>query len=361
MKKKNIICTIIGNRPQFIKWGPLVTHLRATFREVVIHTGQHYDDNMSGIFFKEMELPEPDHNLRIGSGSHAKQTGEIMIKLEPILKQLKPVCVIIFGDTNSTLAGALTAAKLGIPIAHIEAGLRLNDITIPEEINRVCADHLSSFNFCPHPIALKNLRNEGKANTAYVVGDVMYDAYLHFLPIALELKTQFLSHLGFESGSFFYMSMHRPSNVDNPKRLRQILEAISKSKIAVLFVVHPRTLKVIADHHLDRFLKKTKIRAISAIGYLESLFCLSNCKKVITDSGGMQKEAYFAGKPCIVLSNDSPWRELVELGNTYLTYLDPDKIVYGLNEFQPIVKKINIYGKGYSAIKIVNILNKALR
>ena len=358
--KQKTVCTIIGNRPHFIKWAPLSPQIRKHFREVVIHTGQHYDQNMSDVFFKEMNLAKPDHNLAVRAKTHAQQTGRIKIRLEPLLQEIRPACMIVFGDTNTTLAAAITAAKLKIPIAHIEAGVRMREMNTPEEINRRCVDHLAAFNFCPHRMAYENLQAEGRGHTAHVVGDVMYDAFLHFQPISLRRNSKLLAKLHLEPGQFIFMSLHRPDNVDDPAQLGSILQAIVKADMPVLFAVHPRTHKHMTKRSLYSMLKNTGVKTIPAVGYLESLFFLSHCQKVLTDSGGLQKEAYFAGKPCVILSNDSPWMELVEMGWNYITALDPAKITYGLDRIDRPMKSKNIYGNGDSSSKIACILKEMI-
>jgi UDP-GlcNAc3NAcA epimerase len=348
------IVTIVGARPQFIKAAPLSKALRSTgIQEILLHTGQHYDAEMSDIFFDELGIPTPDINLEIGSGPHGQQTGRMLEAIEKELVQHKPDKVLVYGDTNSTLAGALAAAKLNIPVAHIEAGLRSFNTKMPEEHNRVLTDHCSTFLFCPTPTAVDNLSNEGIIQNVHLVGDPMLDATLHYLPIAEQNSTALKDH-NLDSWHYFLATLHRPSNVDNPATLIHILETFDQLSLPVLFPVHPRTKAKIDQ------LNKTypNIIQIPPVGYLDMLKLLKHAKALLTDSGGLQKEALFLKTPCITLREETEWLETLVDNANQLTGPLPHKILQALAHLpHPSIFTANTtFGDGTSAEQTAKIL-----
>ncbi len=327
------ILTIVVARPQFIKAAPVSRALRKQHTEVLVHTGQHYDDNMSGVFFRELGIPAPDYNLEVGSGGHGEQTGLMLQRLEPLAQQEQPDLLLVYGDTNSTLAGALTAAKLHIPLAHVEAGLRSFDRRMPEEVNRVVADQLSNLLFCPTRTAVDNLKREGIGNQPqveqriYEVGDVMYDAVLHNLALAEAKAAPLLAALGVRPQGYTLATVHRAANTDDPAHLRSIVAALARIgsvEQPVVFPLHPRTRKVMAALGIEM---GAGVKLIEPVGYLEMLNLERNARLIITDSGGVQKEAYFLAIPCLTLRDETEWVETVASGWNRLVGTDTDKIV----------------------------------
>jgi UDP-GlcNAc3NAcA epimerase len=310
-----LIVTIAGTRPQFIKAAALSPHLRCRASEIFVHTGQHYDDNMSRVFFDELDLPVPAYNLAVGSGHHGMQTGRMLEAIENVLLDLRPDCVLVYGDTNSTLAGALAAAKLHIPVAHVEAGLRSHNRTMPEEINRIATDHISDLLFAPTEAAADNLRREGIAPASiHRTGDVMYDAALRFGPRAEE-RSAILQELGLAPKSYVLATIHRAGNVDDPARLEAIYEGLERvaATLPVVWPVHPRTRPHI-DAIRARRNGRPSPRMIAPLGYLDMVMLEKNARLIVTDSGGVQKEAFFYNVPCLTLREETEWVELVELG-----------------------------------------------
>jgi len=327
------VVSIVGARPQFIKLAPLSKALReAGFKEVIVHTGQHYDDNMSELFFKELEIPEPDYNLGIGSGSHGEQTGRMLIAIEEVLLKEKPDLVIVYGDTNSTLAGALASSKLHIKLAHIEAGLRSFNKNMPEEINRVVADHLSDLLFVPTETAIENLRREGIEKGVYLVGDIMFDALMHFSRIS-DAKSKILEALNLKPKEYYLATIHRAENTDNCERLKNILEALSSLDKPVIFPMHPRTKKKVEEYNLEFLIEK--IQVIEPVGYLDMIQLEKNAKAVLTDSGGVQKEAFWLRVPCITLRDETEWVETVRYGWNRLVGADKEKILDAVKSLSP--------------------------
>lgn len=311
------ILTIVGARPQFIKaatvsraisrWNAAQTGMR-NIEEIIVHTGQHYDENMSEVFFRDLGIPPPLHRMAVGSGSHGAQTGRMLEGIEQIIGNTRPDCVLIYGDTNSTLAGALAAAKLHIPIAHVEAGLRSFNRKMPEEVNRVLADHVSRWLFCPTLAAVDNLAREGIKAGVHLVGDVMYDGMLHCVDRLLNTT---LERLGLQPKKYLLATVHRAENTDDPQRLRQVVDALNCASSAgrpVLLTLHPRTSKAIAEHGL-KFVES--VRIIPPAPYFEMIELLANASAVITDSGGVQKEAFFLEVPCLTLRDETEWIETV--------------------------------------------------
>jgi UDP-N-acetylglucosamine 2-epimerase len=345
------IFSIVGTRPQFIKLDPLSKELRKYHKEIIIHTGQHYDDPMSDNIFKDLGIPKPNFNINIGSGSHGKQTGEMLIELESLLLAGHPDLVIVYGDTNSTLAGALATAKLHIPIVHVEAGLRSFNRRMPEEINRVMVDHISDLLFAPTDIALTNLHFEGLLQRAHLTGDIMVDTLEQNLPIALKKSTTKIA------GEYYLLTLHRPSNVDNPIILQSIIKTLAKSKERIVFPVHPRTQKM-----LESLKPYTvgNILMMDPVGYLDFLSLEYHAKKIITDSGGVQKEAYLMQKPCITLRSETEWIETYYAG--WNLVLDPyEKFTWEeIESFNPSTEQVsnykNIFGENV-AEKMIGIIN----
>lgn len=309
-----LVLSIVGARPQFVKAAAFSPVLRRMGREFLVHTGQHYDAKMSGDFFRDLALPEPEANLGIGSGPHGQQTGAMLVALEKVALDIRPDWILIYGDTNSTLAGALVAAKLLIPLAHVEAGLRSFNRAMPEEINRVVADRLSDLLFCPTDTAVTNLRNEGITEGVHRVGDIMVDVVRTFLPAAQALG-DVPGQRGLKAGEYAYLTLHRAENVDPPDRLRAILMELERLPIPVLWTVHPRTRGA-----LERLGRWEDLQAhptlhlVEPLGYLENLAVLRQARLLLTDSGGLQKEAAWLGTPCVTLRNETEWIETVQGG-----------------------------------------------
>ncbi len=353
MKK---IITIVGARPQFIKCSPVSGELRKHFNEIIVHTGQHYDKRMSEYFFDEMKIPEPGYNLGIGEGTQNYQTAKIMLGLEEIYLKEQPRLIIVYGDTTTTLAGALTAVKMNIPVAHIEAGLRSYNKQMPEETNRILTDHASDYLFTPIERASEILRNEKVGGKIMNFGDVMYDAILNFEKIA-ESKSNIMKELQLNSHDFYFVTLHRPYNVDNPEVLDNIINAFNQIGGTIVFPVHPRTKKTLKN--LDTKISE-KILFIDPVGYLDSIVLQKNAKKVITDSGGIQKEAYFLNTPCVTLRSETEWIETVDCGaNLLVTNRSTEDIVKAVREEQKWESK-NIFGDGKASQKIAEYLRTEL-
>lgn len=353
------IMSIIGARPQFIKCAPVSKEIRKNNKEIIVHTGQHYDKTMSNLFFNELKIPKPDYNLGVGSGSHGYQTGQMLIKIEKVLFKEKPDFVLVYGDTNTTLAGALATVKLHIPIGHIESGLRSFDRKMPEEINRIISDHISNILFAPTENAVINLNKEGIKNGVFQVGDVMYDALIRNIKIAEEKSTIF-SKFKIEPNQYFLATIHRPSNTDNKKNLENIFSAFSNIEETIIFPIHPRTAKFIKNHNLKDKIGKNVI-ITEPLGYLDFITLEKNAKKIFTDSGGVQKEAYFLKIPCITLRENTEWIETVKDGWNILVGSDKGKIVDACINFNPIGKQNNYFGKGEASKKIREIIEDYLR
>jgi len=352
--------TVIGARPQFVKAAVLSKAMSlAGVEEVVVHTGQHYDANMSEVFFTELEMNPPAYDLGVGSGNHGHQTGSILIGIEPVILRERPQVVVVFGDTNSTLAGALAAAKLRIPVAHVEAGLRSFNSGMPEELNRVVADHLSSVLFAPTPVAQENLFREGIArDRVHVVGDVMYDAVLRFGEKA-ERESRILAVLGCSRGGYILATMHRPDNVDNPATLGIIVDALQKiaERERVILPVHPRTRASLARFDLLQGLN-TNVSLIDAVGYLDMLLLERNARVIVTDSGGIQKEAFFCRVPCVTVRTETEWVELVSSGwNAVVPPVNAEALAKAVRDARPPMTAIgSIYGDGNASNRIAESL-----
>lgn len=352
MMKK--ILTVIGARPQFIKCSPVSKHLLKYFHEEIVHTGQHYDINMSELFFQELDLPKPSVNLNVGSGSHAEQTARMMIKLEKKMFHFKPDLVLLYGDTNSTIAGAIVAAKLNIPLAHIEAGLRSFNRKMPEEINRIITDILSTLLFCPTDVAVNNLLGEGIKEGVFLTGDVMLDAFQKNLAIA-ERNSKILNELNLKKNEYILLTLHRAENTDNHYRLTQVFEALNETGENFIIPIHPRTKKNLDVLKLEI---SNNIRIVNPVGYLDMLMLEKNSRLIMTDSGGVQKEAYFLEKPCITLRTETEWIETVTVGVNSLVGTDKEKIISAIKNFKPGNFNEKYYGDGNASLKITEIMLK---
>ncbi|MHB1653262.1 MAG: non-hydrolyzing UDP-N-acetylglucosamine 2-epimerase [Desulfitobacteriaceae bacterium] len=348
------IATVVGARPQFIKAAPVSRLLRVKHTEVLIHTGQHYDSNMSDIFFEELDIPRPDYNLGVGSGSQGAQTGAILKEVEEVLWHEKPDALLVYGDTNSTLAGALAAVKLHIPVLHIEAGLRSFNRKMPEEINRVLTDHASDWLFCPTTTAVANLAAEGITSGVYLNGDVMYDAFLFNSKLARE-RASILERLGIQRQEYILCTIHRAENTDEPGRLKEILTALSQVTQTVVLPLHPRTLKIIREQGLEKSLG-SQVKVIDPVGYLDMICLEADAWKIFTDSGGVQKEAYFAKVPCVTLRDETEWLETVETGWNRLVGAKAGEILRAAQEFIPPSVQPKVFGNGDAAGEFVRII-----
>ncbi len=353
------IVSVVGARPQFIKASCLSRALRSFSEEVLIDTGQHYDQNMSDIFFKQLQLPVPDYNLRVGSDTHGKQTAKMIEGIEPILFKEKPDLVLVYGDTNTTLAGSLTAAKLHIPIAHVEAGLRSFNRAMPEEINRIVTDHLSSLLFCPTSQAVKNLKSEGFRDHVHLVGDINYDSVLYYKDMALKHSTISKS-LNLIPKKYCLATIHRQENTDHPDKLRSILEAFQQLGRKVVLPLHPRTKRCIQQWNLQDFLLAPNILVIPPFSYLDSLRLVYDAEFIITDSGGLQKEAYILKVPCITLRDESEWVETVEAGWNHLAGTDTNRILETIDQLVIPSTSPAIFGDGQSADRMCRIIQTFL-
>ena len=320
------IVSVVGARPQFIKLSPLSKELRKKHREIVLHTGQHYDYELSRIFFSQLSIPKPDYNLGIGSDEHGAQTGRMLKGIEEVLLFEKPDLVLVYGDTNSTLAGALAGAKLKIPVAHVEAGLRSFVKSMPEEINRVLTDHVSSLLFCPTPTSVRNLKREGITRGVYLTGDVMYDSLRANLAAA-EKKSRIIKKLGLKKKDFYLMTIHRAENTDEEGNLKKIARMLSNLDRKTVFPVHPRTRKRLSEFGLLKgLLSRDDLILTDPVGYLDMLVLEKNARCVLTDSGGVQKEAFFLKTPCLTLREETEWVETVESGLNTIVGLRLEKV-----------------------------------
>ncbi len=347
------VLTVLGARPQFIKAAAVSRELRKRHREFLVHTGQHYDYAMSGIFFDGLELSPPDVNLEVGSGSHAFQTGGMLRGLEEVMLAQKPDWILVYGDTNSTLAGALAASKLHIPVAHVEAGLRSFNRRMPEEINRVVADHLSNLLFCPSATAVANLRAEGITENVQLVGDVMLDVLRWSRERAAGKQAETLDRHAVKAGHYLLATVHRSENTDDPARLAAIVQALNAVGEPVVFPVHPRARKAILQSGGQL---SSHVRMIEPVGYFEMIILSSSARLILTDSGGLQKEAYWLGVPCLTLRDETEWVETVESGWNLLVGADRDRILQATRSMQAPALRPELYGDGTVAAKCVALL-----
>ena len=346
------VLSVVGNRPQFVKSAPLSEALaRRGVEEIVLHTGQHYDHELSAVFFEELGLPPPRHRLEAGSGTHAEQTARMLPGIERAVVAERPDAVVVYGDTNSTLAGALAAVKVHVPVAHVEAGLRAFDLSMPEEVNRIVVDAVSTLLFCPTDVAVANLRREGRLDGIHQVGDVMYDACLRLTPVARE-RSSVLTDAGVEPGRYVLATVHREANVE-PAPLRSVIEGISRLDEPVVFPAHPRTS---ATLEREAIRPGASVRVLSPLGYLDFTALASQARVVVTDSGGVQKEAYWHGVPCVTLRETTEWVETVEAGWNTLAGVDPERIVAAVRDAAPPAERPSLYGDGRAAEKIAELL-----
>ena len=394
------IITIVGARPQFVKLAPFSRAIRAEgWAEIIVHTGQHYDPNMSGSFFDELGIPKPDYNLEIGSGGHGLQTGRMLEAIEAVFEKERPDAVVVFGDTNSTLAGALAAAKMGIPCAHVEAGLRSFNRSMPEEINRVVADHTCDVLFAPTEAAVKHLKREGLEERCVLTGDIMVDAVLENRQRAVE-RSGVLDELGLVPGAYSVLTLHRPYTVDDPSILGPLLGELDSLGEPIVFPVHPRTAKTLGlikeegvsvlrcfgssedgvsggkkpgtgnkeamasvaqratgESTTNRQLTTNNLLFIEPQGYLDFLCLQSNAKRILTDSGGIQKEAYILGKPCVTLRPETEWVETVEAGWNLLLAPDSEELAPLIRGFRPPDAHPVVFGEEVAA-KMVKVLRR---
>jgi UDP-N-acetylglucosamine 2-epimerase (non-hydrolysing)/UDP-GlcNAc3NAcA epimerase len=350
------IVTIIGNRPQFVKAAAVSRLLRRTHEERIVHTGQHYDDELSQIFFDELHVPPPDRELDAGRGSNTAQTARMLAALEPVLEELAPELALVYGDTNSTLAGALAAAQAGIPVGHVEAGMRSFDRAMPEELNRVLTDHASSLLLCSTEAAMENLRREAAAGEAHLVGDVMADVSLEFRAIAAH-RSRILERLELEPGSYLLLTAHRAGNVDRPGRLEALVELIEALPRRLVYPLHPRTReRLAAAGLLERLASAPHVTLSPPLGYLDFLELARGARAILTDSGGVQKEAYLLGVPCVTLRDTTEWVETVAAGWNVLVDLDRAAALAAL-ERPPPAERPELYGGGHAAERVCDVVS----
>jgi UDP-N-acetylglucosamine 2-epimerase (non-hydrolysing)/UDP-GlcNAc3NAcA epimerase len=347
---------VIGNRPQFIKAAAVSGLLRRKHSELLVHTGQHFDDRLSAIFFSELGLPAPDRELGIALGSATSQTGRMLEALEPVVEDVAPDAVLVYGDTNSTLAGALAGAQAGVPVAHVEAGMRSFDRSMPEELNRVLVDHASSLLLCPSDVAMTNLRHESVAGLTQLVGDVMVDVALATQPRARE-RIDLVTARGVEPGAYVLATAHRAGNVDDPGRLRDLVNLLTAIPEPVVLPLHPRTRARLQQSGLDGDLRATEtVTVTEPLGYFELTALLCHARRVLTDSGGVQKEAYLAGVPCVTMRANTEWTETVENGWNVLVDLDIAAALTAL-ALEPPPTRPELYGDGHAGQRVVDALS----
>jgi UDP-GlcNAc3NAcA epimerase len=350
------ILTVVGNRPQFIKAAAVSGLLRERHEEILVHTGQHYDDSLSRVFFAELGLARPDRELGIGGGTNTSQTARMLTALEPLLDELSPDAALVYGDTNSTLAGALAAAQARVPVVHVEAGMRSFDRTMPEELNRVLSDHLAGLLLCPSQTAATNLQNESVDGRVEVVGDVMVDVALRWAPAAREdLATP--AAYDVEPGAYLLLTAHRAGNVDDPARLGMLVKLVRTLPVPIIFPLHPRTNVRLQDAGLLEQLEAIDgLRLTEPLGYVEFSSLVHHARAVVTDSGGVQKEAYLAGVPCVTLRVSTEWVETVETGWNTLVDLDAPLALAALDRTPPAARP-PLYGDGHSAERCVQAID----
>jgi UDP-N-acetylglucosamine 2-epimerase len=366
--RKMQFVTIVGTRPQFIKAAALSIELRKRHEEYLVHTGQHYDDNMSAVFFRELGIPPVDRHLAVGPGKQGAQTGKMLERIEAVLEEIRPDAVIVFGDTNSTLAGVLAAAKLDIPVAHVEAGLRAFT-SMPEEVNRVVTDRLSRWRFAPSARAVHLLAEEGIRRGVFLVGDIMADCLRRFGALAGE-RSQVLDRLGFRRSEYAVATLHRRVNITSPERLASLLGTLGRLHLPVVLPLHPHTAAAIRHHGLERALTMASgngppvagrggVYPVEPLGYFDMIELERHARLILTDSGGMQKEAYYLGVPCITLREETEWRETVDCGWNRLVGADPKQILAAVRHFAdgPPAEHPALYGDGSTGARITELLS----
>lgn len=357
------IVTVVGARPQFIKAAVGSRQLRKEHREVLVHTGQHYDANMSDVFFEEMDIPKPDYNLGIAGGGHGEMTGRMLIELEKVFQKENPDAVLVYGDTNSTMAAALAAVKLHIPVVHCESGNRFNTLDSPEEVNRIVTDHVSSIRFACSQSALDSLKKENLTEHSYLIGDPMYDAFLYY---GSRKNTNCFTDVVDFNGkhievpdSYYYMTCHRQENTDDPKKLQEILSAMDTLDAPTIYPVHPRNQSTV-----KQFIEKkqfSNILFVQPVGYLSSISFAKNARKIVTDSGGVQREAFFAEKKCVTVLDFEVWPETMRDGRNVLAKPDRNEILEKLSMPQVIDPMYQPFGDGHAAEKMVSSINQYFR
>ena len=356
------IAAIVGARPQFIKAAAVSRVIRTDYAdritEVLVHTGQHYDDNMSRVFFEELDIPHPDYDLGVSGGRHGAMTGRMLEGIENVLLAEQPDIVLVYGDTNSTLAGALAAVKLQVPVAHVEAGLRSFNLRMPEEVNRILTDRVSSMLFCPTATAVDNLKAEGISTGVHQVGDVMYDVAQIFRDRARQ-RSDVLDRFGMQAGEYALATCHRAENTDDPNRLREICLGLADvaTMLPVVFPVHPRTRTAIQKHRLQSYL--TRVTMVEPLAFLDMLSLQQTSKVILTDSGGMQKEAFFCGVPCITMRDETEWVETVAAGRNRLAGASREGILSAYHTLgdHGVEGAENPFGDGFASNRIVSILS----
>jgi UDP-N-acetylglucosamine 2-epimerase len=361
------IVTIVGARPQFIKAAAVSRAIGrhnlqgscSGISEILVHTGQHYDPNMSTIFFDELNMNAPHYHLRVGSGRHGEMTGRMLARIEEVLLEEIPDVVLLYGDTNSTIAGALSATKLNIPVAHVEAGLRSYNRRMPEEVNRVLTDHIANFLFCPTDTGVVNLKREGISRGVFLTGDVMLDAFLYYQKLARE-RSRVLLELDLKAKSYCLATIHRQENTEDHDRLFNIFkafDAVCAEKLPLVIPLHPRTRKIL-NHSGNKMIPNSHIRLIEPVGYVDMIQLESNARIIFTDSGGVQKEAYFAGVPCVTLRDETEWVETVDAGVNFLAGADTNAAIEAYEKALTVDVKLKegLYGNGHAAEKIVETL-----
>lgn len=356
------LLTVVGNRPQFVKMAPVSAEIRRRgYHEFVVHTGQHHDSAMSQVFFDELEISPPDLNLGLGGGSHGAMTAAMLEALERTMQEQQPGGVLIYGDTNSTLAAALAAVKLHIPIAHVEAGPRIYDMNTPEEVNRVIADHIAQLRFCPDEISVENMARENITQGVHRTGDVMYDAFLQFSKVAKQ-RSEILVKLNLSPGEpFALLTAHRPNNTDSLDALQRLAELLTRCPMPVVFPVHPRTEAALKTHGLwDDLGQIPHLHRIPPTSYLDTLQLLNHASVVMTDSGGLQKEGFFAGKPVLILFYTTPWPQILNCGWQKLCWtdngIDVSMLLHEITNFRPHGERPTFFGDGHAAAQIVDVL-----
>lgn len=356
-----MIMHVVGNRPQFIKLAPLMRELnRRNYSGIIIHTGQHYDENMSDIFFSELGIEPPYKNLHIGSGTHAETTGKALIELEKVMLEEKPEVVIVYGDTNTTLAAALAAAKLGIPIVHVEAGPRTYERNNPEEINRKIVDHLSSLLCCPDAESVNNLKKEGICENVYFTGDIMYDTFLYSKNHG---NAKIYEKYGLQEKEYAFMTWHRQENTSDCVRMKKILDFIEKINVQVICPLHPRTKGMLDVYGLtDRVKDIQNLNIVEPLGYMDTVSLMNHCKFIVCDSGGVSKESFYAGVKCFFMLDFNPWKNLVKDGHIVTLDFDDEicmnRVVEEINcmEENCIDGTYSYFGNGNAASEIVNLM-----
>jgi UDP-GlcNAc3NAcA epimerase len=355
MDLNNVVVSVVGARPHFVKLFPFAREMaNRNTRHFIIHTGQHYDDNMSSLFFDQLKMPAPDVNLNVGSGTHAEQTAKVMVGVEKIVCEMQPKAVVVFGDTNSTLAATLAAAKYYFPVVHVEAGVRCFNRRMPEEINRTLIDHASDYLICPSALAARNLEREGLTKGVLNVGDLMYDSFLIAKSEAMARKEVFRQY-NVEPGKYFLATIHREMATENPRKLVAILEMLGGLGEVVILPMHPRTTHSLRKAGLK--VNQTRLlKIVDPIGYLDMLQLILNARKVLTDSGGVQKEAYWAGIPCITMLTETTWPETIEAGWNVLVGWDEESIRVAVTMPAPAGQRPEVYGPPGAARRMVDSL-----